>query len=172
MPIHIEGSHFKDESGRTVMLRGVNMGGSSKVPFRPNGATHLQEGFFDHRSVSFVGRPFPLAEADEHFGRLRDWGLTFLRFLVTWEAIEHAGPGIYDQEYLDYLYAMIEKSLLQVGSAVGAERHLAAAAQVDPAQHHRPARFVLEIRAFDVDGHGVILPDIPAGVPPAGSGER
>ncbi len=110
MPIHIEGSHFKDESGRTVMLRGVNLGGSSKVPFRPNGATHLQEGFFDHRSVSFVGRPFPLAEADEHFGRLRDWGLTFLRFLVTWEAIEHAGPGIYDQEYLDYLYAMIEKA--------------------------------------------------------------
>ena len=37
--------------------------------------------------VSFVGRPFPLDEADEHFKRLRAWGLTFLRFLVTWEVI-------------------------------------------------------------------------------------
>ncbi len=110
MSIHIEGPHFKDEFGRTLMLRGVNLGGSSKVPYRPNGATHLLEGFFDHRNVSFVGRPFPLEEADEHFRRLKSWGLTFLRFLVTWEAIEHGGPGIYDQEYLDYLHAIIEKA--------------------------------------------------------------
>jgi hypothetical protein len=110
MPIHIEDSHFKDEYGRTLMLRGVNLGGSSKVPYHPSGATHLREGFFDHRNVSFVGRPFPLEEADEHFRRLRAWGLTFLRFLVTWEAIEHAGPGIYDQEYLAYLRAVIEKA--------------------------------------------------------------
>lgn len=108
--IHIDGPHFKDEQGRTVILRGVNLGGSSKVPFTPNGATHLRERFFDHRDVSFVGRPFPLEEADEHFARLREWGLTFLRFLVTWEAIEHAGPGSYDQDYLDYVAAVIEKA--------------------------------------------------------------
>jgi hypothetical protein len=108
--IHIDGPHFKDEQGRTVILRGVNLGGSSKVPFTPNGATYLREGFFDHRNVSFVGRPFPLEEADEHFARLREWGLTFLRFLVTWEAIEHAGPGSYDQDYLDYVAALIEKA--------------------------------------------------------------
>jgi len=108
--MHIDGPHFKDEEGRTLLLRGVNLGGSSKVPFRPDGSTYRREGFFDHRNVSFVGRPFPLEEADEHFARLREWGFTFLRFLVTWEAIEHAGPGIYDEEYLDYLYAVVRKA--------------------------------------------------------------
>jgi len=88
----------------------VNLGGSSKVPARPNGATHNAEGFFNHRQVSFVGRPFPLEEADEHFKRLRSWGLTLLRFVVTWEAIEHAGPGKFDEEYLDYLHAVIVKA--------------------------------------------------------------
>jgi hypothetical protein len=105
-----DGIWFKDESGRTLLLRGANLGGSSKVPTRPNGATYLREGFFDHRDVSFVGRPFPLDEADEHFGRLRAWGLTFLRLLTTWEAIEHAGPGQYDDEYLAYLRAIVQKA--------------------------------------------------------------
>jgi hypothetical protein len=108
--IHIEDCHFKDEHGRTLILRGVNLGGSSKVPSKPDGATHKREGFFEHRTVSFVGRPFPLEEADEHFARLREWGLTCLRLQVTWEAIEHAGPGIYDQPYLDYIYAIIERA--------------------------------------------------------------
>ena len=106
--IHTDSSHFKDEHGRTLMLRGVNLGGSSKVPCMPNGATYIRKGFFDHRQVSFVGRPFALEEADQHFARLRSWGFTFLRFLVTWEAIEHAGPGIYDEEYLDYVYKVVK----------------------------------------------------------------
>jgi hypothetical protein len=108
--IHIDGPWFKDEHGRTLILRGVNLGGSSKVPFRPDGATYIREGFYDHRNVSFVGRPFPLEEADEHFRRLRAWGFSFLRFLVSWEAVEHAGPGIFDEEYLDYLVEIVHKA--------------------------------------------------------------
>jgi hypothetical protein len=108
--IELDGPWFKDEDGRTLILRGVNLGGSSKVPYRPNGATYIRAGFYDHRKVSFVGRPFPLDEADEHFARLRSWGFTFLRFLVTWEAVEHFGPGIYDQEYLDYLVQVVSKA--------------------------------------------------------------
>ena len=110
MNIYAHDNEFRDDHGRILMLRGVNLGGSSKVPYTPNGATYVREGFFNHRDVSFVGRPFPLEEADEHLGRLRAWGLTFLRFLVTWEAIEHAGPGIYDEAYLDYIRAVIEKA--------------------------------------------------------------
>jgi hypothetical protein len=108
--MHIDGQWFKDEHGRTLILRGANLGGSTKVPYKPNGATYIREGFFDHRNVSFVGRPFPLDEADEHLSRLRAWGMTFLRFLITWEAVEHAGPGEYDQEYLDYLYTVVKKA--------------------------------------------------------------
>jgi hypothetical protein len=108
--IRIEGSTFKDEFGRTVLLRGINLAGSSKVPYTPNGATHLRESLLDPQGVSFVGRPFPLDEADEHFARLKHWGFTFLRFLVTWEAIEHAGPGQYDEDYLDYIAAVLRKA--------------------------------------------------------------
>jgi hypothetical protein len=108
--ILVDGAWLKDQAGRTLLLRGVNLGGSSKVPSQPDGATHRIEGFFNHRNVSFVGRPFPIEEADEHFSRLKKWGFTFLRFLVTWEAIEHAGPGIYDEAYLDYLYQIVRRA--------------------------------------------------------------
>jgi hypothetical protein len=108
--IRIAGPHFTDEFERTLLLRGVNLGGSTKVPCRPDGATYRREGFLDHRNVSFVGRPFPLEEADEHLGRLREWGFNFLRFLVTWEGLEHAGPGRYDEEYVEYIHAVVEKA--------------------------------------------------------------
>ena len=78
----MRGGSFVDEDGRTLMLRGV----------------------------SFIGRPFPLDEADEHFARLQEWGFSFLRLLVPWEAVEHAGPGIYDEGYLEYLRAVVGKA--------------------------------------------------------------
>ncbi len=105
-----QNGNFVDEYGRILVLRGVNLGGSSKVPFSPNGASWKKEGFYEHRVLSFVGRPFPLVEADEHFKRLKAWGFTFLRYLVTWEAIEHAGPDVYDEEFLDYTRQIIAKA--------------------------------------------------------------
>lgn len=108
--IRPKGMHFIDKQGRRVLLRGVNLGGSSKVPYRPNMPSHVREGFFRYKHLSFAGRPFPLEEADRHYARLRSWGFNCLRFLITWEAIEHAGPGIYDEEYLDYLYQVVAKA--------------------------------------------------------------
>jgi len=108
--MEIVGGRWRDERGRRLVLRGANLGGDSKVPARPDGATRAKRGFYEWKGVSFVGRPFPLDEADDHFARLKRWGLDFLRFLVTWEAVEHDGPGIYDEEYLDYLERIVAKA--------------------------------------------------------------
>jgi Glycoside hydrolase family 5 C-terminal domain/Cellulase (glycosyl hydrolase family 5) len=99
--IHTEGTAFKDDQGRTLILRGVNLGGTSKIPAKTSS---------DPRAVSFVGRPFPLAQSDEDFRRLQGWGFTFERLIVPWEAIEHAGPGVYDKVYLDYLHELIKRA--------------------------------------------------------------
>lgn len=99
----IDGIHIRDREGRAVLFRGCNLGGDSKIPASPPGNP------LDSR-VSFVGRPFPLEHADAHFSRLADWGFNIVRFIVTWEAVEHEGPGIYDEDYLAYVREILKKA--------------------------------------------------------------
>ncbi|KAK7937216.1 uncharacterized protein PG986_014084 [Apiospora aurea] len=110
-PIRVQDGHFVDGYGRTLALRGLNVSGASKLPTTPNGLSHLTEGFYEeHRTVTFTGRPFPLAEAPLHFRRLRAWGLPLVRLLVTWESIGHAGPNPetdLDGDYIAYLRDLI-----------------------------------------------------------------
>ncbi|KAH9988245.1 glycoside hydrolase superfamily [Russula compacta] len=101
--IRTHGRHFVDAYGRVCNLRGVNLSGNCKTPVNDNHATFPAGA----ETVTFVGRPFPLDEAPQHLARLRRWGLTFVRFLITWEAVEHDGPGIYDASYLSYLRAVL-----------------------------------------------------------------
>ncbi len=105
------GSWFVDPTGRAMILHGINVGGSTKLPFEPLIPSHQKEQFYETvYNVSSVGRPFPLNQADEHFERLYQWGYRFVRLLVTWEAIEHAGPGLYDENYLNYIQAIVKKA--------------------------------------------------------------
>lgn len=90
------------------MLRGVNLSASSKLPHTPFVPSHQVHP--EHRMVSFVNRPFPLHEADTHFARLKSWGFLFVRMLVTWEALEHAGPRLYDIEFIEYFVEILKKA--------------------------------------------------------------
>ncbi|KAJ3127210.1 hypothetical protein HK100_009883 [Physocladia obscura] len=112
MALNTNGLYFTDAAtGSTVFLRGVNVSGSAKLPFAPSIPSHQPALFFETvRDVSFIGRPFPLDEADEHFSRLRSWGFNFLRFCVTWEAIEHSAPRSYDFPFMDYVAAILAKA--------------------------------------------------------------
>lgn len=100
--IDIRGNTFVDRHGRHVILRGVNFAGDCKAPSLPDQRTFIPTDFSDHRTVSFVGRPAPLSEIDQHLDRLAHWGFNCIRLLTTWEAIEHSGPGEYDEDYLDF----------------------------------------------------------------------
>lgn len=57
--------------------------------------------------LSFVGRPFDLREAETHLKRLRAAGFTFLRLIVTWEAIEPSEPGVYCEEYIAFIVGVV-----------------------------------------------------------------
>jgi hypothetical protein len=105
------GRHFVDEHQRVVSLRGFNVSGGSKIPARPNALETLDdETWFDHRNVSFVGRPFPIEDARHHFGRLLTWGYPYVRFLLTWESLSHSGPSVsdLDPDFIDYVTSLME----------------------------------------------------------------
>jgi hypothetical protein len=108
MRLHIEKNWFVDENGCRILLRGVNFTASSKIPMKPDGSTHIKTDFRDHGNVSFIGRPIKVDEAEEHFTRLKHWGFNCLRFLITWEAIEHIGPGKYDKDFLEYIEELLK----------------------------------------------------------------
>jgi hypothetical protein len=100
--IHASSSQFRDVNGRVLLLRGVNVTSGAKTPI--NQPSYKLEGFWEggdpyiedskKRKISFVNRVFDLKspETDKHLKRLREWGFNCVRYLFTWEAIEHEGP--------------------------------------------------------------------------------
>lgn len=98
----IEDGKFCDATGRQVVLRGINVAGDAKYPSQPDQPSHVGADFFDGDDVKFHGKPFPKEEAHVHFSRLKRYGYNAIRYVFTWEAIEAAGPGIYDEEWIQH----------------------------------------------------------------------
>jgi hypothetical protein len=105
--IFVEGSRFRDRNNREIILHGINVAADAKFPRSPDQPSHIAEDFFDGDNVSFVGRPFTAEDAPIHFSRLRRWGYNTIRYVFTWEAIEHAGPGKYDEEWIIHTIEII-----------------------------------------------------------------
>lgn len=108
--IHSDSSQFRTSDGRTLLLRGINLTSSAKTPIGQPGQE--QRGFWEDAksgSLSFVGRVLELDTADQHLERLRSWGFNCLRYVVTWESLEHKGPKQYDREYIDYTVKLLRK---------------------------------------------------------------
>ena len=103
--LKLSGIRFVDGLGRDLVLRGVNI--CAKTPIESTCSSDVYH--LNLARYSFVNRPFPLEEADAHFARIKADGFSFVRLGVPWEAIEGAGPGIYDKDFLGYLRMLVEK---------------------------------------------------------------
>jgi hypothetical protein len=86
---------YTSNVGRVLTLRGVNLGSDAKNPTNPSLPSHIKEGLFNADNVSFIGAPFPLKDADDHLGRIKGYGFNIVRFVFSWEALEHAGPYLH-----------------------------------------------------------------------------
>ncbi|HOA13102.1 MAG TPA: cellulase family glycosylhydrolase [Myxococcota bacterium] len=99
-----ERTWFKDQEGRYVHFRGINVSGDAKLPVM------LDVPLDNGRDFTFVGRPFPLDEADKWFGQIRALGFNSVRLLFLWESVFPDDRNTPDKDFLDYFEAIISKA--------------------------------------------------------------
>lgn len=95
---------YFQEDGRTLLLRGVNLADAKFPPGRP---TYRLDSLAGAEDCSYIDAPIKLSEASLHLQRLRYLGFNALRLPVVWEALEHEGPGKYDDEYIEYVRQLV-----------------------------------------------------------------
>ncbi|CAI6611846.1 ANM_collapsed_G0027490.mRNA.1.CDS.1 [Saccharomyces cerevisiae] len=112
--IHISADgQFCDKDGNEIQLRGVNLDPSVKIPAKPFLSTHApienDTLFEDADKVSFINHPLVLDDIEQHIIRLKSLGYNTIRLPFTWESLEHAGPGQYDFDYMDYIVEVLTR---------------------------------------------------------------
>jgi endoglycosylceramidase len=107
----VEDGHFKDENGRVVILRGVNLAGTSKIPPflplpNPNASPRIpmRGDIMLTRDFDFLGNTW-LAPLED----LPRWGVNVIRLLFVWEAYEPL-EGVTSERYLRMLDAIVERA--------------------------------------------------------------
>jgi hypothetical protein len=97
-------TYFKDEDNRYVYFRGINVSGDSKLPIKLD--TPLPNG----RDFTFVGRPFPLAEADTWLAQIKAMGFNSIRLLFLWESVFPDNRDTPDEDFLNYFEEIVKKA--------------------------------------------------------------
>ncbi len=109
-----EKGNFTDSSHRVITLKGINIDATSKHPSQPFIPTYKsitsenEDQYWDGDNVSFLNRPFTIEEAPIHFNRIKKWGYNTLRYIFTWESIEHKGPKKYDFEFIEFTVKILK----------------------------------------------------------------
>ena len=88
----VHGRELLDHQGRTVILRGLNAGGRSRMaPYAP---FEYEPGTYDEELAAYLDR-------------IDAWGANVLRVPFSWQGIEPA-RGTYDEEYLQRIDALLD----------------------------------------------------------------
>ena len=98
--VKVDRTYLRDAHDRYVMFHGVNLSGSNKVP--------VISGTGSGETFTYIGKPFPAADADKRFSELALAGFNVVRLLVMWEGVEPRQKGAYDTRYLAYIRDLVK----------------------------------------------------------------
>jgi hypothetical protein len=71
------------------------------------GGSPVRPGLSSRAPLAAADLPFLPEEAEGLLQRIKGRGVSFIRLVVTWETLEYAGPGVYDESYLAYVRKLL-----------------------------------------------------------------
>ncbi len=120
-PIETELTFFRDDRGRYVTFKGINLGGNIKVPVKTGTEyDETPQTYYGHigdelaaarrgetRAFTYVGRPFSLAKADAYFAQMKALGFNAVRLMWMWEAVYPERKYKPDTAYLEHFEELV-----------------------------------------------------------------
>ena len=104
--ITVSGNRLVDESGRHIILSGINLVYKGKrIVDGPKKSPRAEKNSYGQFARSDMNYIAPWTEAD--FAHFRAWGFNVVRLGLIWAAVEPQ-PGVYDETYLDWISSMLD----------------------------------------------------------------